>query len=68
MAYLCNKYAPDSDLYPKCPKARAEVDKLLYFDIGTLYKTQEDMINPIFFRGATSIDPEAEKVGYNWIW
>jgi len=30
--YLCNKYAPDSELYPKDPEARARVDSVLYAD------------------------------------
>ncbi len=33
--YLCNKYAPDSDLYPQDPQRRAIVDRLLNFDIGS---------------------------------
>ncbi|CAG2108381.1 unnamed protein product [Medioppia subpectinata] len=36
MQYLCNKYAPDSTLYPKDPQLRATVDRLLNFDLKTL--------------------------------
>jgi len=34
MQYLCNKYAPDSHLYPKEPQARANVDRMLNFDMS----------------------------------
>ena len=61
MTYLANKYAPESSLYPADPQARAIVDRLLYFDIGTLYKAQADLIYPLFFGGATELDPEKEK-------
>ena len=34
--YLCDKYAPDDHLYPKDVQKRAEVDRMLYFTVGTL--------------------------------
>jgi len=30
--YICNRYAPDSELYPKDPVRRAKVDHVLYAD------------------------------------
>lgn len=42
MAYLVNKHGKDDRIYPKDPVKRALVDRMLYFDIGTLYKSMVD--------------------------
>ncbi|XP_076365620.1 glutathione S-transferase 1-like [Tachypleus tridentatus] len=57
ITYLVNKYAPDSSLYPKDAQQRAMVDRLLYFDIGTLYKSQREVFYPQIFKGEA---PSAE--------
>ncbi|XP_013785972.2 glutathione S-transferase 1-like [Limulus polyphemus] len=44
MQYIANKYAPDGTIYPKDPQKRAIVDRFLFFDMGTLYKTQADFL------------------------
>lgn len=56
-AYLVNQYGKDDSLYPKDPKKRALVDKMLYFDIGTLYSRFGQWVYPVLFGGA-SPDPE----------
>jgi len=50
MQYLCNKYAPNSDLYPKDPKDKANVDRMLNFDM-TLYKSISNALFTKIFRG-----------------
>ena len=46
MQYLVNKYGADDPaketLYPSDPEIRANVDRLLFFDIGCLYKSLVD--------------------------
>jgi len=59
-SYLVNKYGKDDSLYPKCAMKRAEVDRLLYFDMGTLYQRFGDYVYPVMFGGQTS--PDAEKL------
>lgn len=44
LAYLVNKYAPGSDLYPSDAQARAKVDKVLYFDASAFFPA----MRPIF--------------------
>jgi len=62
LAYLCNKFAPDNALYPSDSQQRAIVDKMLYFDIGTLYKALSDAIYPVMFGCAKEIDAEKDKI------
>ena len=46
LCYLVNKYGQEeprkSQLYPADPETRALVDRLLFFDNGTLYKNIVD--------------------------
>ena len=42
MSYLVGKFGKDDSLYPNDPQKRANVDRMLYFDIGTLYKSMID--------------------------
>ena len=42
MSYLVGKFGKDDSLYPNDPMKRANVDRMLYFDIGTLYKSMVD--------------------------
>lgn len=49
--YLVQKYGKDDSLYPKDLKKRTDVDKILDFDLGTLYKRLIDYIIPLFPTG-----------------
>ena len=42
MGYLVAKYGKDDSLYPKDAEKRAMVDRILYFDIDTLYRSIQD--------------------------
>ncbi|XP_064478221.1 glutathione S-transferase 1-like [Ornithodoros turicata] len=42
MTYLVDKYAPDHDLYPQDLQKRAVINRLLFFDVGTLYPAAAD--------------------------
>ena len=53
---------PGSSLYPTEPQTRATVDRLLYFDIGTLYKSLADVVYPVFRGLDSEYDPEKVKV------
>ncbi|KAG5671527.1 hypothetical protein PVAND_001721 [Polypedilum vanderplanki] len=46
--YLVEKYGKNDSLYPKNPKLRAKINQLIYFDLGTLYKSFYEYIVPVF--------------------
>jgi len=51
LTYLVNKYGKEDDaLYPKDPAKRGTIDRLLYFDIGTLSKGFGEYFYPRYFR------------------
>ncbi|XP_038221761.1 glutathione S-transferase 1-1 [Zerene cesonia] len=50
LQYLCDKYKPQSDLYPQEPKARAIVNHRLCFNLSTYYANiSAYTMAPIFF-------------------
>ncbi|XP_049870829.1 glutathione S-transferase 1-1 [Pectinophora gossypiella] len=50
MQYICDKYKPDSTLYPKNPKDRAIVNHRLCFNLSTYYANiSAYTMAPIFF-------------------
>ena len=62
MAYLINKKSPGHKLYPADPAERAQVDRVLYFEAGTLYPAQAAAFYSVF--GEEQVGEEKVKV-YN---
>ena len=44
LAYLVNKYAPGSSLYPNEPVLRAKVDKVFFFDAAGFFPSLKDVL------------------------
>ncbi|XP_071514833.1 glutathione S-transferase 1-like isoform X2 [Panulirus ornatus] len=57
-SYLASQYGKDDSLYPSNPKKRAQVDRLMYFDMGTLYHRFGEYVYPVMFRNQDRPDPE----------
>lgn len=63
MMYLVNKYKPENEhLYPKDPVARAAIDELLFYEIGTYYPASYKLLRPMVFGPVKEFDKEDEKV------
>nr|XP_053626640.1 glutathione S-transferase 1-1-like [Cherax quadricarinatus] len=63
MMYLANKHATEETqyLYPKEPEERAKVDRMLFFDMGTLYHAIKEYFGPKIHQGLPP-DPEKENL------
>ena len=48
MQYLCNRYAPESQLYPNQPKARASVDRWLNIDLSFFLANRDALVVFVF--------------------
>jgi len=60
MTYLIDKYAPDHSIYPKTPRIRARIDRLLYRDISFVFHHVYAFMFPqLMLRQAA--DPEKQK-------
>ncbi|KAB7497893.1 Glutathione S-transferase 1, isoform D [Armadillidium nasatum] len=57
--YLATRYGKDDTLYPNDPKIRVLIDRLLYFDMGTLYKRFGEYVYPVIFN---DVKPDSEKL------
>ncbi|XP_054162102.1 uncharacterized protein LOC128960059 [Oppia nitens] len=56
--YLCNKYAPNSSLYPSEPAKRALVDQVLDFELGSFEPAIRNTLSAKAFRG---VEPNEEQ-------
>lgn len=58
VAYLCENYAKDDQLYPRDSVKRAHINTGLHFDTGYLYAQYNNLFEDIFVYGATEMSPK----------
>lgn len=58
VAYLCDNYARDDQLYPRDSVKRAHINTGLHFDIAYLLSQFNDLFEEIFVYGATETPPK----------
>ncbi len=58
MRYICDKYGEGNSLYPRDPQQRAIVDRMMDYDLGTLYKAIRNFTVSIIstIQGIVSVD------------
>lgn len=56
-AYLIDKYAPGSELYPTDLVKRAKINQRLYFDSGVLFAALKLAQFPVFTKGQHTVAP-----------
>ncbi|CRL00424.1 CLUMA_CG013690, isoform A [Clunio marinus] len=55
LAYLLNKFQPESDLFPQDPKARAVVDQKLYYDATVVFESFAQIVRSVLYKGNKKI-------------
>ncbi|MCL4130515.1 UNVERIFIED_CONTAM: hypothetical protein GTU68_028499 [Idotea baltica] len=67
-SYLVESYAKNDNLYPKDSKIRAQIDRILFFDLSALYPRILKFIVPVVEQGTKpeqeKLDKLMEAVGY----
>uniref|UniRef100_A0A1L8E4D9 glutathione transferase n=1 Tax=Nyssomyia neivai TaxID=330878 RepID=A0A1L8E4D9_9DIPT len=64
LTYLVTSKAPGHSLYPTDPKIRALIDSRMYFDATVLYGRAREIIFPILFLGAKTVDETRKQAIY----
>ncbi|XP_069948456.1 glutathione S-transferase 1-like [Cherax quadricarinatus] len=56
--YLVSSYGKETSFYPSDHQTRAMVDRLLYFDIETLYKRFREYLFPVLYEDGGKLNPD----------